>query len=218
MVLIEPSILSADYARLGEQAREADDGGADRLQIDVMDGIFVPNITFGPGVVAALHRVVKIPLIAHLMIIEPDRHLEAFAKAGAQSLIVHQEACPHLHRSLQSIRKLDLEVGVALNPATPLSSIEEVLEETDLIQLMTVNPGFGGQKFIPGQTEKVKRLDQMLRKRGLSKRVAVDGGIDVKTAPLVVKAGATILVAGSSVYNDMGTVKENIRELRNSVK
>src|SRR5713101_5752214 len=157
MVLLEPSILSADFARLGEQAKEAEDAGADRLQIDVMDGNFVPNITFGPGVVAALHRVVGIPLVAHLMIVEPDRHLEAFANAGAQSLIVHQEACPHLHRSLQSISKLNLEVGVALNPATPLSSIEEVLEEIDLIQLMTVNPGFGGQKFILGQTEKVKR-------------------------------------------------------------
>lgn len=218
MILIEPSILSADFARLGEQAREAEDAGADRLQIDVMDGNFVPNITFGPGVVAALHRVVKIPLVAHLMIIEPDRHLEAFSEAGAHGLIVHQEACPHLHRSLQSIRKLDLEVGVALNPATPLSSIEEVLEETDLVQLMTVNPGFGGQKFIQGQTEKVKRLKKILHERGLKRNIAVDGGIDVKTAPLAVKAGATILVAGSSVYNDKGTVKENIRALRNSVK
>ncbi len=218
MVLIEPSILSADFARLGEEARDAEEAGADRLQIDVMDGNFVPNITFGPGVVAALHRIVEIPLVAHLMIIEPDRHLEAFNKAGAQTLIVHQEACPHLHRSLQSIRKLELEAGVALNPATPLASIEEVLEDADLVQLMTVNPGFGGQKFIQGQTEKVNRLAKMLRERGLKKHIAVDGGIDEKTAPLVVKAGATILVAGSSVYNDKGTVKENIRALRRSVK
>ncbi len=217
MVLIEPSILSADFARLGEQARDAEGAGADRLQIDVMDGHFVPNITFGPGVVAALHRVVQIPLVAHLMILEPDHHLEAFAKAGAQSIIVHQEACPHLHRTLQSIRKLRLEVGVALNPATPLASIEEVLEDADLIQLMTVNPGFGGQKFIQGQTEKIKRLDQMLTKRGLKKKIAVDGGIDVTTAPLAVKAGATILVAGSSVYNARGSVMENIQALRDSL-
>jgi ribulose-phosphate 3-epimerase len=218
MALIEPSILSADFARLGEQAKEAEDAGADRLQIDVMDGHFVPNITFGPGVVAALRRVVQIPLVAHLMILEPDRHLEAFAKAGAQSIIVHQEACPHLHRSLQSIRKLGLEVGVALNPATPLASIEEVLDDADLIQLMTVNPGFGGQKFIQGQTEKVKRLDQMLSRRGLKKQIAVDGGIDITTAPLVVKAGATILVAGSSIYNTHGSVKENLQALRDSLE
>lgn len=217
MVLIEPSILSADFARLGEQAGEAEEAGADRIQIDVMDGHFVPNITFGPGVVEALHKVVNIPLVAHLMILEPDRHLEAFAKAGAQSLIVHQEACPHLHRSLQTIRKLGLEVGVALNPATPLSSLEEVLEELDFIQLMTVNPGFGGQKFIQGQNEKIKRLDQSLRKRGLKKQIAVDGGIDVSTAPLAVKAGATILVAGSSIYNARGSVKENLRALRDSL-
>jgi len=218
MVLLEPSILSADFARLGEQAKEAEDAGADRLQIDVMDGHFVPNITFGPGVVAALHRVVHVPLVAHLMILEPDRHLEAFAKAGAQSLIVHQEACPHLHRSLQSIRKLGLEVGVALNPATPLASIEEIFEDVDLIQLMTVNPGFGGQKFIQGQTEKITRLEQILRKGGLKKQIAVDGGIDVTTAPLVVKAGATILVAGSSVYNERGSVKENLQALRDSLR
>ena len=217
-MLIEPSILSADFARLGEQAKEAEDAGADRLQVDVMDGSFVPNITFGPGVVAALHRAVGVPLVAHLMIIEPDRHLEAFARAGAQCLIVHQEATSHLHRTLQSIRKLDLEVGVALNPATPLASIEEVLQDADLIQVMTVNPGFGGQKFIQGQIEKVKRLRKMLQERGLKKHIAVDGGIDVKTAPLAVNAGATILVAGSSVYNDKGTVKENIRALRNSIK
>lgn len=217
MALIEPSILSADYGRLGEQAKDAEDAGADRLQIDVMDGHFVPNITFGPGVVAALHRVVQIPLVAHLMILEPDRHLEAFAKAGSQSIIVHQEACPRLHRSLQSIRKLGLEVGVALNPETPLASIEEVIEDADLIQLMTVNPGFGGQKFIQGQAEKIKRLAQMFRKRGLKKQIAVDGGIDVTTAPQAVKAGATILVAGSSIYNAHGSVKENIQALRDSI-
>ncbi len=217
MVLIEPSILSADFARLGEQAKEAEDAGADRIQVDVMDGHFVPNITFGPGVVAALHRVVHVPLVAHLMILEPDRHLEAFAKAGAQSLIVHQEACPHLHRSLQSIRKLGLEVGVALNPATPLASIEEIFEDVDLIQLMTVNPGFGGQKFIQGQTEKIKRLDDMLSRRGLKRQIAVDGGIDLTTAPTAVKAGATILVAGSSIYNEHGSVKENLQALRDSL-
>ncbi len=218
MVLIEPSILSADLARLGEQAREAEAAGADRLQIDVMDGHFVPNITFGPGVVGALRRVVEIPLVAHLMILEADRHLQTFAEAGANSLIVHQEACPHLHRSLQSIRKLGLEAGVALNPATPLTAIEEVLNDADLIQLMTVNPGFGGQRFIHNQLKKIMRLNQMLRDHGLKKPLAVDGGIDPKTAPEAVRAGATILVAGSSIYNDRASVRKNIEVLRASIK
>ncbi len=217
MVLIEPSILSADFARLGEQAREAEEAGADRLQIDVMDGHFVPNITFGPGVVAALRRVVKIPLIAHLMILDPDQHLETFAKAGASSLIVHQEACPHLHRSLQTISRLRLEAGVALNPATPLTAVEEVLDDADFVQLMTVNPGFGGQEFIPGQLRKIRHLAEMLHERRLKKSIAVDGGIDPKTAPEAVKSGANILVAGSSVYNNKASVRDNIKALRASV-
>jgi len=217
MISIEPSILSADFTRLGEQAREAEAAGVEGLQIDVMDGRFVPNITFGPGVVAALRPVVSLTLDVHLMIVEPDRYLEDFAKAGADRLMVHQEACLHLHRVLQTIRELGVEAAVALNPGTPLTSLEEVLDLTDVIQIMTVNPGFGGQPFIHSQVEKIRRLRRMVDERGLDIPIAVDGGIDATTAPLVVEAGATILVAGSSVYNSTAPVADNVAAIRESV-
>lgn len=213
---IEASILSADFARLGEQACEAEAGGADALQIDVMDGCFVPNITFGPGVVEALRPLVGLPLDVHLMIVEPQRHLEAFAGAGADRLIVHQEACLHLHRVLQSIRELGVEAGVTLNPATPIAAIEEVLELVDLVQVMTVNPGWGGQAFLHGQLDKIRRLRSLLAARGLQVPIAVDGGIGPDTAPLVAKAGATVLIAGSSIYNDRAPVADNVAALRQS--
>jgi ribulose-phosphate 3-epimerase len=218
MIIIEPSVLSADFARLGEQAQEAQAAGAAALQVDVMDGRFVPDITFGPGVVGALRRVVKAKLDVHLMIVEPERHLAAFADAGADRLIVHQEACPHLHRALQSIRELGLEAGVALNPGTPPSAIAEVLDLLDVIQVMTVNPGFGGQPFIHSQLDKIRRIREMLGASGRSTPVAVDGGIHVTTAPLVVAAGATVLVAGSSIYNDSGSVADNFAALRASIE
>jgi ribulose-phosphate 3-epimerase len=218
MIQIEASILSADFGRLGEQAREAEAGGADALQVDVMDGRFVPEITFGTGVVKALRSVVTLPLDVHLMIVEPDLHLEAFAKAGASRLIVHQETCPHLHRTLQTIRELDIEAGVTINPGTPLSVLEEVLDLTDLIQIMTVNPGWGGQAFIHSQIEKIAYLRDMLKEGGFDIPIAVDGGINITTAPLVAEAGATILIAGSSVYNDTAPVADNIAALRNSIK
>ena len=217
MIAIEPSILSADLTRLGEQALEAQAAGIDGLQIDVMDGRFVPNITFGPGVVAALRSVVTVTLDVHLMIAEPERYLEDFAAAGADRLVVHQEACQHLHRVLQSIHELGVEAAVALNPATPLCTLEEVLDLTDVIQIMTVNPGFGGQPFLQSQVAKIRRLRDMLDDRGLHIPVAVDGGVDPTTAPLVVEAGATILVAGSSVYNRHGSVAENVAALRASL-
>jgi ribulose-phosphate 3-epimerase len=217
MVLIEASILSADYAWLGEQAREAEAAGVDAIQVDVMDGSFVPDITFGPGVVRALRPLVRLPLDVHLMIVEPERHLEAFANAGADRLIVHQETCPHLHRVLQSIRELKIEAGVALNPGTPLSVLEEVLDLTDLIQVMTVNPGWGGQPFLHSQLDKIRRLRRMLDQHGLDTPISVDGGIDPTTAPLVVDAGATVLIAGSSIYNDRASVTENVTVLRASV-
>jgi ribulose-phosphate 3-epimerase len=217
MIAVEPSVLSADFARLGEQAREAEDAGIEGLQIDVMDGRFVPNITFGPGVVAALRSVVSVTLDVHLMIVEPDRYLKEFAEAGADRLTVHQETCLHLHRVLQTIHELGVEAAVALNPATPLTSLEEVLDLTDVIQIMTVNPGFGGQPFIHSQVDKIRRLRQMLDQRGLDLPVAVDGGIDATTAPLVVEAGATILVAGSSIYNSTASVAENVAAIRESV-
>lgn len=217
MVAIEASILSADFARLGEQALEAQSAGVDAIQIDVMDGRFVPNITFGPGVVRALRPLVDLPLDVHLMIIEPERHLDAFAQAGADRIIVHQEATPHLHRLLQSIRELDLEAGVSINPATPLVLLEEILDLTDMIQIMTVNPGWGGQAFLHGQLDKIRRLKQMLDERGFDVPIGVDGGIDPATAPLAVAAGAGMLVSGSSIYNDRASVLKNVAALRASV-
>jgi ribulose-phosphate 3-epimerase len=183
-----------------------------------MDGHFVPNITFGPGVVKAVRSHISVGLDIHLMIYRPEQHLQAFADAGADRLIVHQEACVHLHRVLQSIRDLGIESGVSINPATPLDVLEEVLDMTDFIQLMTVNPGFGGQTFIPSQLDKIRRLRRMLDERGFEIPIAVDGGIDTTTAPQVVSAGATVLVAGSSVYDKGATVAENVAALRASVR
>jgi len=218
MIAIEPSILSADYTRLEEQAREAETAGVEGIQVDVMDGQFVPNITFGPGIVRALRNVVNVTLDVHLMIVEPERYLKEFADSGADRLFVHQEACIHLHRVLQTIRELGIEAGVAINPATPLNVLEEVLELADIIQVMTVNPGFGGQEFIQSQLSKISHLRQILDERGYRTPIAVDGGIDTTTAPLVVKAGATVLVAGSSIYNEKGTVAQNVAALRASIK
>jgi ribulose-phosphate 3-epimerase len=217
MVTIEASILSADFARLGEQAREAEAAGVDAIQVDVMDGRFVSDITFGPGVVRALSPLIGLPLDVHLMIVEPERHLAAFAKAGAGRLIVHQETCPHLHRVLQTIHELNLEAGVTLNPGTSLSVLEEVLDLVSVIQVMTVNPGAGGQTFIHSQLDKIRRLRRMLAERGLDTPIAVDGGIDPTTAPLVVDAGATVLVSGSSIYDGSGSVAQNVAALRASV-
>ena len=218
MIAIEPSILSADYTRLEEQAREAETAGVEGIQVDVMDGQFVPNITFGPGIVRALRNVVNVTLDVHLMIVEPERYLKEFADAGADRLFVHQEACTHLHRVLQTIRELGIEAGVAINPGTPLGVLEEVLELAEIIQVMTVNPGFGGQEFIQSQLSKISHLRQILDERGYRTPIAVDGGIDTTTAPLVVKAGATVLVAGSSIYNEKGTVAQNVAALRASIK
>ena len=218
MIEIEASVLSANFLQLGEQAREAEEAGVDGIQVDVMDGRFVPNITFGQGIVRALRKILNVTLDVHLMIVEPERYIEEFAEAGANRIFVHQEACTHLHRVLSHIRELGGEAGVALNPSTPVGVVEEVLDVTDIIQVMTVNPGFGGQKFIHSQLDKISRLREMLEKHGYESPIAVDGGIDTITAPLVVKAGATVLVAGSSIYNKRDSVARNVTALRESIK
>ena len=217
MVVIEPSILSADFTKLGDAVMEAEKAGVSAIQIDVMDGRFVPNINFGPAVVSALRPITKMMLDVHLMIVEPQKYIEDFVKAGADRIIVHQEACVHLHRVLQSIREMGIKSGVTVNPATPPDMIEDGLELSDFVQVMGVNPGFGGQKFIHSQLNKIRALKSMLEDRGLDVPIGLDGGIDTVTAPLVVEAGATVLVAGSSVYNSRGSVKENVEALLKSV-
>jgi len=218
MIVIEPSILSADFTKLGDGVMEAQSAGVSAIQIDVMDGRFVPNINFGPGVVAAIRPITNMMLDVHLMIVEPEKYIEDFVKAGADRIIVHQEVCTHLHRVLQSIRESGIKSGVTLNPATPPDMIEDVLELSDFVQVMGVNPGFGGQKFIHSQLNKIRTIKSMLEDRRLDVPIGLDGGIDIRTAPLVVEAGATVLVAGSSVYNSKGSVKENVEALLKSVQ
>jgi ribulose-phosphate 3-epimerase len=218
MVIIEPSILSADFTRLGEAVKDAEEAGVSWIQIDVMDGRFVPNINFGPGVVAAIRPLTKLKLDVHLMIVEPEKYIKTFADSGADRIIVHQEVCYHLHRLLESIRELGVQSGVTLNPGTPASAISEVLELADFVQVMGVNPGFGGQRFIWSQLGKIREIKDMLGRKGLDVPIGLDGGIDVETAPEVVRAGATVLVAGSSVYNDKGTVRDNVSALLESVR
>lgn len=218
MVIVEPSILSADFARLGEGVKDAEEAGASVIQIDVMDGRFVPNINFGPGVVSAIRPLTNMKLDVHLMIVEPEKYIETFAKAGADRIIVHQEACTHLHRVLQSIRELGIESGVTLNPATSESTIEYVLDLADFVQVMGVNPGFGGQSFIESQLDKIRSIKTMLENKGLDIPIGVDGGVGTDTAPLIVEAGATVLIAGSSIYNSKATVSENMKALLNSIQ
>ena len=197
---IAPSLLSADFAALGDAVARAERGGADLIHVDIMDGHFVPNLTIGPPVVKSLKRVAHVPLDVHLMIEDPDRYAEAFVEAGAASLTVHVEAVVHLYRTVQLVKSLGVKAGVALNPATPICALEQIAGDVDYVLVMTVNPGFGGQTFIPRSTSKVRAVRELLRREGSSAPIEVDGGIDVHTAPLIVAAGADILVAGNALF------------------
>ncbi len=213
--MIAPSILSADFSRLGDDVRAVDQAGADWIHVDVMDGRFVPNITIGPLVVEALRPVTSKPLDVHLMIVEPEKYVADFAKAGADHIYVQVEACPHLHRNLGQIRDLGCKAGAVLNPGTPLSSLEYCLELCDLVLIMSVNPGFGGQSFIPSAVNKVRALRQMCNERGLDPWIEVDGGIKANNAWQVIEAGANALVAGSAIFNT-DNYAEAITNIRNS--
>lgn len=201
MIKIAPSLLSADFARLGEEVRAVARAGADYIHVDVMDGHFVPNLTIGPLVVAAVRKVTDLPLDVHLMIEAPDRYIPDFAKAGADIITVHQEAVPHLHRTVQLIRSLGKKAGVSLNPATPVSTLDVILDDLDLVLLMTVNPGFGGQDFIPGGLGKIAALRREIDRRGLAVELEVDGGVKPDNIAAVAAAGAEVFVAGSAVFN-----------------
>jgi ribulose-phosphate 3-epimerase len=215
---IAPSILSADFARLGDSIREAEAGGADWIHVDVMDGHFVPNITIGVPVVAAIRKVTKLPLDVHLMIERPDRYVDAFVKAGADWLTVHVEAERHLHRTVQAIRQLGAKAGVSLNPATPASALDEILPFVDLVLVMSVNPGFGGQEFIETSVAKIASIRAAIDERALDVDIEVDGGISPATVGRVARAGASVVVAGNAVYGGPKSVAENIRAIRDAAR
>lgn len=216
-VKIFPSVLSADFRTLGQQVQEVERAGADGIHLDVMDGRFVPNITIGPFIVEAVRKATTLPLDAHLMIVEPERYIDDFAKAGADSISVHQEACPHLHRTIHQIKDCGKKAGVVLNPSTPIVTLEEIINEVDLILVMSVNPGFGGQSFIEASVDKMRRLRRLCDARSAHAELEIDGGIDPQTAPRVVSAGATMLVAGSAVFHAQGGPGEGVRKLRESL-
>lgn len=214
MIKIAPSILAADFADLGSAVRAAEAAGADYIHVDVMDGHFVPNISVGLPVVAAVRKITRLPLDVHLMIEMPERYLAAFARAGADIIGVHVETCPHLHRTVQQIRELAARPSVTLNPATALETVQEILPYVDQVLVMSVNPGFGGQSYIPTMTGKIARLAQMIASAGLTTEIEVDGGIDADTAPEVVRAGARVLVAGTAIFGHPVDVATGIQTLR----
>ncbi|MDX8362298.1 MULTISPECIES: ribulose-phosphate 3-epimerase [Bacillaceae] len=213
MIKVAPSVLAADFSRLADEITDVVEGGADYIHIDVMDGHFVPNITIGPLIVDAIRPITNIPLDVHLMIENPDTYIPLFAKAGADIISVHVEACPHLHRTIHLIKEHGVKAGVVLNPSTPVESIQHILEDIDLVLLMTVNPGFGGQQFIRSVVPKIEAVSKMIQDKRLQVEIEVDGGVNVETAPICVEAGANVLVAGSAVYN-----KQNRKEAIESIR
>ena len=218
MKKIAPSILSADFSRLGEEVRAVEEAGADAIHVDVMDGHFVPNITIGPLVVEGLRKLTSLPLDVHLMIEKPDRYIEPFAQAGSTWLTFHVEVCSRLRSVIKKVRQLNVRPGVVLNPSTPLKTLHPILGEIDLVLLMSVNPGFGGQQFIPQTLPKISHLREMIEQRELHCDIEVDGGIYEATVPSVVQAGAKLLVAGSAVYNKQESVTAAIARLRNALR
>ena len=216
MKKLAPSILSADFSRLGDEIKTVEKAGADYIHIDVMDGHFVPNITIGPLVVEAIKNVTNLPLDVHLMISNPDKYIKDFVKAGSSILSVHAETCPHLQRTINHIRELDIKPAVVLNPSTSLSTLEYILEEVDMVLLMTVNPGFGGQKFISSMIPKIKKLRELIDEQHLSVELEVDGGINLDNISKVVKAGADVIVAGSAIFKSKDC-KETVIQMKNKL-
>jgi ribulose-phosphate 3-epimerase len=218
MIKLAPSILAADFWRLGEQVKAAEEAGASRFHIDVMDGRFVPNISLGVPIVEAMRRGTSLPLEIHLMIQEPERYVETFIRAGADIVIVHQEATPHLHRTVQLIKQHEKKAGIGLNPSTPTGTIEDILADIDLLLVMTVNPGFGGQRFIHSMLPKIQRARQLLQQRNAHCELEVDGGVDLQTAPLAVRAGADVLVAGTAIFADTEGPKAGVLRLMQAIE
>ena len=210
---IEPSILSADFSRLEDEIKQAELGGADAFHLDVMDGHFVPNLTFGPMIVKAIRKLTQLPLDTHLMITDPDKYIEEFKNAGSDSITVHYEACVHLHRTVMKIKSLGIKAGVAINPATPVSVLSEIIDYVDAVLIMSVNPGFGGQSFIETSIRKIIQARELVISRNLDVDIQVDGGVDLRNAEALLEAGANVLIAGSSVFNS-NSVKDTVKKFK----